>query len=52
MKAKIKKYEEYLKDVLNYHVDNDHEEEMLTIQDALIEFQQLFGLEEKSENSN
>ena len=49
MKSKVKKFEEYLKNALNFNVDNDNEEAMLALQDVIMEFHEIFGIEEKSE---
>ena len=52
MKRNLKKFEEYLKDALNHHVDNDNDDVIVAIQDIIMEFQQIFRPEASSEDNS
>ena len=52
MKKKLKKFEKYLENTLDYHVSNDNDEVISILLDVLMEFNELFDSEENNENSD
>ena len=43
MKKKVEKMKSFLESMLNHHIDNDNEKEMLAVQEVCLEFFDIFS---------